>query len=160
MKRYITAFITLTVLLSAIAAHAQQIETKRGRYYVEGEKMNTSEIISLMESNPEAQRMMKYGTATAFLSLPIVIGGGSLVMSGWMEGLDLFGVESEVNYTKIGLGSALTIVGLVMAAAARSQRSEAVYLFNSAKNKESLPSSGPSWQLEATGPGLKLSVIF
>lgn len=159
MKRSKIVAFTVLLLLAA-SSYGQSIETKRGRYYVEGNRMNASEIITLMEPYPEAHKLMRAGVATSYLSLPVAVAGSSLIVAGWMEGVDLFGEEAEANYIMIGVGSALTLVGVIMAASASSQRTSAIQLYNSSVKGDAFHSAKTNWQLKVTGSGLKVSVKF
>lgn len=160
MKHYITSILILIFMLLSATSHAQQIELKNRRYYVEGEKMNPSEVMALMKPYPESYDMMRSGISTSYLSLPVTLGGCTMLMVGWIESIDMFGAESKANYTLMGVGAGLTIVGFIMAASAGSQRRRAVELYNSSVNKDTFQSSRTTWQLEATGTGLKMKVNF
>ncbi|NGP75026.1 hypothetical protein G3570_00155 [Balneolaceae bacterium YR4-1] len=159
MKHAITSLFLLLFFFLSVASHAQTIETKKDNYYLQGKKLKMSEVMDLMKPYPEIHKMMRSGVATGYLSLPVSLGGISLIMAGWIEGMDFFDHEAEANYTLIGVGSGLTIVGLIIGTSARSQRRSAVELYNY-ESRGTFQSPIRTLHLEATGTSVKMRFSF
>ncbi|MDX1639013.1 MAG: hypothetical protein R3281_13650 [Balneolaceae bacterium] len=163
MKRSKTALSLLLLLflfmLLSSASYAQIIETKRDNYYVQNKKLKISEVMDLMKPYPEIHKMMRSGVATAYLSIPVTLGGISLIMAGVIENMDFFEPEAEKNYTLVAVGSGLTLVGLIMGTSGRSQRRRAVELYNY-ESRGTFQSPIKTLRFEATGTGITMKIAF
>ena len=153
MKKTITLF---TILLSTIV-FSQEITIKKDRFFVEGKKISTKEVKTLLASNTEALDLFKSsrtkGSVGGFL-----LGFGSGLILGDLVG----GLMADVKYptaaTYLGLASLITSIPVL---SGRTKKlNDALALYNEGLKKSATNDSNFELNIIANQNGYGLQFQF
>lgn len=154
-------FLVLLIAFTSLSfSYSQQIEIKKvfgeNRFYQDGKRLYTKDVITLMENNQEALELMKKSRQNYNIAIPIAFGGGGLI--GWNLGKLISG--GKPNWVVAGIGAGLVGVTIKLNSNVNKYSKQAVEIYNSSLNKDSSYRFHPEFNLISNEMGIGLAVKF
>ncbi len=156
-KTILSLFLTLATIT---ICEAQQIEMKKafgGYQYTQNRNIMTmGDLVNVMESNPEAQNIMKKANSNNVLVS--ILGGAGGALIGYPIGTSFGG--GDANWTLAAIGVGLVAVAIPISSNVNKSAEKAVELYNSSLNTTSFHEFKPEFNIVANGKGIGLSMNF
>jgi len=153
--------LTVAVVMATITfCNAQKIEIEKKfggyQYTMEGKTMSMGEIVTAIESNKEAVKLMKKARRNNTISS--ILGGAGGALIGFPIGQTIGG--GDANWALAGVGAGLIVVAIPISSSGNKRAKEAVDLYNASLNPTSFYDFKPVFKFISKTDGIGLFMSF
>jgi len=128
MNRYL--FLLVVVFVFSLNVYSQQpgdtIQITKNKFYLHGQRLNPKQLLTTVQSNNEAFKIMKKAKSNYDISNVIGFVGGFMV--GWPLGTAIAG--GDANWALAGLGAGIIIITIPIVSSANKKAKEAINIYN------------------------------